>query len=107
MTGHLLQAAMLFLISALKLIIEVALLALLGRWVLGLLVGQRKQHNVFYRVLEIVGRPFVQCARWLTPRIVLERHLPLVAFLMLSFAWLAVTAAKISHCLHLGVALCQ
>jgi uncharacterized protein YggT (Ycf19 family) len=101
------QADMLLMISALKLIIEIALLALLGQWILGLLAGQRKQNNVFYQVLEIIGRPFVQLTRWFTPRIVLDRHRPLVAFLMLGFVWLAVTAAKISHCLKVGVALCQ
>ncbi|MDO9200565.1 MAG: hypothetical protein Q8K34_00755 [Hydrogenophaga sp.] len=98
---------MLLMISALKLITEIALLALLGQWILGLLAGQRKQHNVFYQVLEIIGRPFVQLTRWFTPRIVLDRHLPLVAFLILGFVWLAATAAKISHCLKVGVALCQ
>lgn len=98
---------MLLMISALKLITEVALLALAGQWILGLLAGQRKQHNLFYQVLAIIGRPFVQLTRWVTPRVVLDRHLPLVAFLILGFVWLAVTAAKISHCLKVGVALCQ
>lgn len=98
---------MLLMISVLKLVIEIALLALLGQWILGLLAGQRKQKNVFYQVLEIIGRPFVHLTRWFTPRFVLERHLPLVAFLILGFAWLAVTSAKISHCLKVGVALCQ
>ncbi|WP_439114623.1 hypothetical protein [Hydrogenophaga sp.] len=98
---------MFLMISALKLITEMALLALFGQWILGLLAGQRKQNNVFYQVLEIIGRPFVQLTRWFTPRIVLDRHLPLVAFLILGFVWLAVTAAKISHCLKVGVALCQ
>jgi hypothetical protein len=101
------QAYMFLMISALKLITEIALLALLGQWILGLLAGQRKQHNVFYQVLQIIGRPFVQLTRWVTPRIVLDRHLPLVAFLLLGFVWLMTTAAKISYCLKVGVSLCQ
>lgn len=100
-------AYMLLMISALKLITEIALLALVGQWILGLLAGQRKQQNVFYQVLQIVGRPFVQLARWVSPRVVLDRHLPLVAFLILGFVWLAVTAAKVVHCVKVGVALCQ
>lgn len=100
-------AYMLLTISALKLITEIALLALVGQWILGLLAGQRKQQNVFYQVLQIVGRPFVQLARWVSPRVVLDRHLPLVAFLILGFVWLAVTAAKVVHCVKVGVALCQ
>lgn len=98
---------MLFTISALKLITEIACLALLGQWIVGLLAGQLKQHNVFYQVLQIIGRPFVWLARLATLRAVLDRHVPLVAFLMLGFAWLAATAAKIAHCLEIGVALCQ
>ena len=98
---------MLTLILALKAILEIALLALLGQWLLGLLSGQGKQHNVVYRVLQTVGQPFVSLARWVTPRFVLERHLPLVAFLLLAFGWLAVTLAKVSHCLHIGLEQCR
>lgn len=98
---------MLTFILVLKAIVEIALLALFGQWVLGLLAGQRKEQNMFYQVLQIVGKPFVLLARFVTPRFVLERHLPLVAFLILGFAWLGVTAAKLSHCLKIGVELCK
>lgn len=98
---------MLTFISSVKLITEIALLALFGQWVLGLLAGQRKDRNIFYQVLQQIGRPFVLLARLVTPRVVLARHLPLVAFLILGFVWLAATAAKISHCLKIGVQLCQ
>lgn len=98
---------MLFLISSVKLIAEIALLALFGQWVLGLLAGQHKDQNIFYQVLQQVGRPFVLVARLVSPRFVLERHVPLVAFLILVFVWVAATAAKINHCLRIGVALCQ
>lgn len=98
---------MLFFISSVKLIAEIALLALFGQWVLGLLTGQRKNENLFYQLLQQVGKPFVVLARWITPRFVLERHHPLVAFLVLGFVWMVVTFAKINHCLKIGVALCQ
>lgn len=98
---------MLTLILALKTILEIALLALLGQWVLGLLSGPHKDRNVFYRVLQTVGQPFVTLTRWVTPRFVLERHLPLVAFLLLAFGWLAVTLTKVSHCLQIGLEQCR
>lgn len=98
---------MFILISGVKLIAEIALLALVGQWVLGLLAGQRKDSNLFYQVLQQIGRPFVLVARWITPRFVLERHHPLVAFLLLGFLWVVATVAKISHCVKIGVALCQ
>jgi hypothetical protein len=98
---------MLLLISAVKLIAEIALLALFGQWVLGLLAGQRKSENLFYKILQQVGSPFVKLARFVTPKLVLERHLPLVAFLILGFVWVGVTLVKVNHCLKIGVALCQ
>lgn len=98
---------MLTLISAIKLIAEIALLALFGQWVLGLLTGQKRDKNLFYQILQQIGRPFVLLARFVSPRFVLERHHPLVAFLLLGFVWVMATAAKISHCLKIGVQLCQ
>lgn len=98
---------MLTVIEAVKLVTEIALLALLGQWVLGLLAGAKKEQNLFYQILAIVGRPFVAMVRFVTPRFVLERHYPLVAFLLLAFVWLGVTVWKISTCLKIGVELCK
>lgn len=98
---------MLLFVSAIKLIAEIALLALLGQFVLGLLAGARREQNIFYQALAVVGRPFVVVARWLSPKVVLDRHVPLVAFLLLAFMWLAATVAKIRVCLQIGVELCK
>lgn len=98
---------MLTLISILKLVAEIALMSLLGQWVLGLLAGARRDSNLFYQVLQIVTRPFVAVARAVTPRVVLDRHVPLVAFLLLLFGWVVATAARISICVDIGVHLCK
>lgn len=98
---------MLALASTVKLIAEIALLALLGQWLLGLLAGAKKEQNLFYQVLQIIGRPFVSVARLLTPKLVLDRHVPLVAFLLLVFVWLGATIYKIQICLQIGVELCK
>jgi hypothetical protein len=98
---------MLTVILAIKLIAEIALLALFGQWVLGLLAGARKEQNFFYQILQIIGKPFVSVARFVTPKFVLERHHPLVAFLLLVFVWLAATILKIQICLQMGVELCK
>lgn len=98
---------MLLLITIVKLIAEIALLALLGRWLLGLLAGAKRDRNPFYQVLDLLGRPFVSVARRITPRFVLDRHVPLVAFLLLAFLWLAMTVLKIQTCLRIGVELCR
>jgi hypothetical protein len=98
---------MLTLILAMKAIFEIALLALLGQGVLGLLSGEARQRNVVYQVLRSVGQPFVSLARRVTPRVVLDRHLPWVAFLWLAMGWLLVTLAKVSHCLNIGLEQCR
>lgn len=90
-----------------KVICEVALMALAGQWVLGLLAGAKRDQNFFYRALQIVGSPFVRVARYVTPRLVLDRHVPLVAFLLLLFTWLAVTIYRIQTCIQIGVELCK
>jgi hypothetical protein len=98
---------LLLLVNILKTIAEIALLALAGQWLLGLLAGARRDTNFFYRVLDVMTRPFVRLARLLSPPVVLDRHVPLVAFLLLAFGWLAVTIMKINICLEIGVAQCK
>lgn len=98
---------MLTLANVIKLIAEIALMALLGQWLLGLLAGARKEQNLFYQILEIIGRPFVRAARLLTPKLVLDRHVPLVAFCLLLFVWLGATIYKIQTCIRIGVELCR
>lgn len=98
---------MLLLVSSIKLVAEIALLALAGQWLLGLLAGARREGNLFYRLLQVLTGPFVKAARLVTPRQVLDRHVPLVAFLLLGFVWLLSTIAKINLCLQIGVAQCK
>lgn len=98
---------MLAVVTTVKLLAEIALLALLGQWVTGLLSGPARDRNPFYCVLQLVGRPWVRAARWLSPRAVLDRHLPLVAFGALLLIWSAAAFFKVSICLHIGVALCK
>ena len=98
---------MLLLAASIKLVAEVALLALLGQWLLGLLAGRRRQENLFYQLLQVVTNPIVKAVRLVTPRFVLDRHIPIAAFLLLTIVWLAATVAKINICLQIGVQACR
>lgn len=98
---------MLLVFESLKLLSEIALMALAGQWVLGLLAGAKREQNFVYQLFQVVTRPLVRGARLISPRVVLDRHLPLVAFLVLGFVWLLATAAKIDHCIRIGVQLCK
>ena len=101
------ESSLLTLVSILKLLAEIALLAFLGQWVLALLTGPKRDQNLFYQVLQVLTKPFVRGARLVTPRIVLDRHVPLVAFLLLLSVWVGATIAKISICVEIGVQLCK
>ena len=101
---------MLAVLISLKLIAEIALCALAGQWLLGLLsalMGVARERNPVYKVLQLAGRPFVQTTRALTPRWVQDQHVPPLAFALLIFVWVAVTFGKIQHCVEIGVSRCQ
>jgi hypothetical protein len=97
----------LLLVEAVKLLAEIALLSLAGQWVLGLLAGRRRQENLFYQLFQVITRPLIAGARLVSPRVVLDQHLPLVAFLLLCFVWIAATLTKIDLCIRIGVQLCK
>lgn len=98
---------MLLLVEILKLVAEIALMAIAGQWILGLLAGAKREQNLFYQLFQIMTRPFIAGARIVSPRVVLDRHLPLVAFLLLSFVWVVATITKIDICVRIGVHLCK
>ena len=97
---------MLFLISSVKLIAEIALLALCGQFVLGLLAVAKRDGNIFYQVLQIITNPVVKGVRFITPRLVLDRHVPIAAFALLALVWIAATVGKVSYCVRIGVQQC-
>lgn len=98
---------MLLLVEILKTLAEIALLCLAGQWVLGLLAGAKREQNMVYQLFQVLTKPLVAGARLISPRVVLDRHLPLVAFLVLSFVWLVATITKINLCVRIGVHLCK
>lgn len=98
---------MLLLVSSIKLVAEIALMAFMGQFLLGLLAGAKRDSNLFYGMLDVLTRPFVRFARLITPRVVLDRHVPLAAFLLLAMIWLVATGLKINLCVQLGVQHCR
>lgn len=98
---------MLLVVSAIKLIAEIALMALIGQWLLGLLAGAKRDGNFFYQTLGVLTKPFVKGVRLMTPRVVIDRHIPLAACLLLALVWIVATVTKINVCLEAGVQTCQ
>lgn len=98
---------MLLFVTSVKVIAEIALLALAGQFVLGLLAGQKRDTNFFYKLLQTLTGPFVKGVRLVTPRVVLDRHIPLATFVLLTMVWVVVTITRINICLQIGVAQCR
>lgn len=98
---------MLLLAEISKLLAEISLLALAGQWVLGLLAGPKRDTNLFYQLFQVLTKPVVAGARLISPKVVLDRHVPLVAFLLVFFIWVVATVTKIDICVRMGVHLCK
>ena len=98
---------MLLFVSAIKLVVEIALMALAGQFVLGLLAGAKRDGNFFYRTLQIITGPVLKGVRWMAPRVVLDRHIPLAALVLLATAWMVATVVKVDICLRVGLELCR
>lgn len=98
---------MLLVASSVKLVAEIALMALLGQGLLALLAGEKRADNFFYRLLQVLTGPVVKTVRAITPKVVLDRHVPIAAFVLLLMVWFAATVTKINLCLQLGVEQCR
>ena len=87
---------MLQLVVILKAIVEVAIFAFLGQGILYVLAGSKRDNNFVYGIFKTLTSPVTKLARLLSPRIVLDRHIWLVALLLLMAAWIGLTLAKIN-----------
>jgi len=86
------------LVSILRTLVEVAGFALLGQGVLALLAGKYLEQNIFYRVLRIITGPVVRAVRFITPRLVLDAHIPVLTFFLLFWLWIMLAFAKRHLC---------
>jgi hypothetical protein len=73
-----------------KALAELAAMFLFGRGILYLLTGAHRSTNLFYQVISIVTAPVIRAARWITPRFVVDAHIPMVAFMLVAWIWLAI-----------------
>ena len=80
----------LLLVVIVKALAELALMFMLGRGVLYILAGAKREGNIFYGILKIVTDPVIRVARVLTPRIVMDAHIPFVAVVLVAWIWLAI-----------------
>ncbi|HEX5637816.1 MAG TPA: hypothetical protein VFY78_12050 [Gammaproteobacteria bacterium] len=84
----------LFIVSALKAVVEVAGMALLGQGLIGLLAGKAKQGNFVYRIFLVITTPIYRLARALSPRFIADAHMGLASFFIVFWLWVGLVYAK-------------
>jgi hypothetical protein len=98
---------MLTFLNLLQLVLYIALLALLGQGLLYILAGAKREANIFYQLLRIVGKPFTAIVRRITPAKVADQHVPIVTFGLLLIAYAVVTFEKINYCVGINMVGCK
>ncbi|MFN5775867.1 MAG: hypothetical protein ACK45K_06380 [Burkholderiaceae bacterium] len=90
-----------------QLLLYIGLLALAGQGLLYVLTGEKRDSNLFFQLFQILNRPWLGIARLLSPSSIDPRHHGWVAFFVTSVLYIAVTLAKIEHCVNVGVENCR
>jgi len=81
-----------------KAIVEVAVMALLGQFLVGIFAWGRRGNNVVYKLFQTVASPFTWLVRKVTPRIVVDTHIPLATLFLLVFLWIFVSVSLRGSC---------
>jgi hypothetical protein len=98
---------MLLAIVIAKSLIELSLMFIVARFLLGLLAGAKKKTNIFWQLLDIAAKPALWLTRKVSPKLILDQHIPFAAASWLLIAWVFVVKVKIDMCVNLGISTCQ
>jgi hypothetical protein len=88
----------LLILGVLRALAEVAMLFLLGQGLLALLAGSRRHDNTMYKLFLIITGPVVKTMRRVTPRQIIDKHIPFMAFAVLFWLWIALAWLKRLYC---------
>ena len=98
---------MILVLNILQLVLYIGGLALLGQGLLYVLAGQKRETNLFYQLFQVLNRPWTAMARLISPKKIAPQHIPFVAFFVVVVLYLAVTLAKIEHCVSVNMVGCK
>jgi hypothetical protein len=98
---------LLLFLNAAQLLLYIGILALLGQGLLFILAGAKRDTNLFYQLFTVLNKPWTYIAALIAPKQIATRHHPFVAFCVVAVLYLAVTIAKIEHCVSVGMASCK
>jgi uncharacterized protein YggT (Ycf19 family) len=88
-----------FLLIIVQTLILVAGMSLFGQLIVGAFNWRARHENFVYQLLGVITKPVLRAVRVITPRVVLDRHIPMVAFLLLFFGYFAVGLIHRDVCL--------
>jgi hypothetical protein len=89
----------LFFISIVRVLVEVAGYALIGQGILAILAGKSRNGNIVYRLMQTISSPAVKLVRFVTPRVIIDKHIPFVTFFLLFWLWIGLNVAKRYVCI--------
>lgn len=81
---------MAMLLLVLQTVALIAAMALLGQFVVAIFNWRARHENIVYQLFGIVAKPIVRVLRFVTPRVILDQHVPAVAFLLLVIGYVAI-----------------
>ena len=82
----------------LQYILLLAGMFMVGQFIVGIFNWRRRENNVIYRFFGVLTQPVFRIARVLSPRVVLDQHIPLVAFFLVCFGYIFVVAMLYREC---------
>jgi hypothetical protein len=89
-------------ILIIKALTEVAGVAFLGQGVLWIIAGAKRGENLVYKLFQLLTSPVTRVTRLITPRVVLDQHIGMVAFFLVLVLWVALLVFKAQTCVALG-----
>jgi hypothetical protein len=102
-----LEFLVLLFLNIAQLLLYIGALGLAGQGVLYVIAGEGRYNNLFYQLIGMVNKPWTLLARFISPKQIVDSQIPFVAFCVVGVIYIAVTIAKIEHCLAIGIQACQ
>lgn len=91
---------MLTFLNIFQLVLYIALLALVGQGILYVLAGAKRDSNFFFKLLQVLSKPFTLPVRKITPRQIADSQVPIVTFFLLVVLYAVVTFERTDLCIR-------
>jgi uncharacterized protein YggT (Ycf19 family) len=86
-------------LAMLRTVVLVAAFSLVGRWLVSLFQPRGAEENFVFQLFSVVARPALKLTRWLLPRTIPDRRLPMLALALTLLAFLGLGLWQRDVCL--------